>query len=260
MFFTNSNSIVLKGGSAAILESLSKANKLGGSGLNIIIEFEKILPGIVKEQNAAVNKLSEYIGNFTITVNVALNDFGSTYTKFLKDFIESSKTGYKKQIDFEPVLRQLQKLLNAVALVAETSLNDCKLSTSKVHEAASVLTLISTYFTSTVQGINSCVQTMLYEQKITISPKIVSCSVTLRDVVAKQIQSIDLITVPFTVSIKVQLQSFINITIFLNSAWKEQFGTFKGVPITVGEITKLSHLSSKIDGKLAEMLKGLPSK
>lgn len=237
IFLSNSDSAVLNSSSKAILVALSKCSKLNKSSLNIIIESHNVLPGLVKEHNETVKKLSKYIGNLTLSVVDAHNDFGFTFTKYMKEFVDSGKTGFKKQIDYEPVLRQLQKLMNTVALIAETSLNDCRVSTTQVYESVTVLTLIYGYFAISVQGINSCVQDVLYEQKITISPTIASCSVPLKLVVEEVIKSIDSVTLPLNESPPL-LINLVNNTIFLNDEWSENLGSFKGVPITVGDIVQ----------------------
>lgn len=256
IYFTSSNSTVLTSSSNAILDSLSKCNKLERSGLNIVKEFHKVVLGLVEELNELViTKLSYIIGELTGPVNDALNDLGFTFSNFMREFLQSGLTGFRKEVDYEPVLKQLQKLLNTVALIAETLLNECELANREVNEAVTVLTLICVYFTIAVQGINTCVQDVLYEQKCTISQNIESCSMSLEYVVMEVTQYVDSVTFPYTESIKALLTNLVNITLFLNGTWKQYLGVFEGAAVTVGKIKK--NLSKSVFRTITGDSKGL---
>lgn len=265
IYFTYSNSTVLQSSSTALLQSLSKCKRLEKTGFNIIKEFEIVLLGLVKDLNEIVEKLSEIIGDLTCTVNDALNELGYTFSYFMKEFLKLSTAGRRNKVSYEPVLKKLQKLMNTVALIAETLINECEEPTQEENEAVSVLELISIYFALAIQGINTCVQDVIYKEKCSVSQNIESCSVSLEYVVVEVTQSVALVTLPFTESLKAMLTNFVNITMFLNAAWKDIFGIFEGVPITVEDITK--HLSkaakgsSRTDKKLSRgptnILKGI---
>lgn len=256
IYFTSSNSTVLASSSNAILDSLSKCNKCERSGLNIIKEFHKVVLGLVEELNELViTKLSHIIGELTGPVTDALNDLGFTFSNFMREFLQSGLTGFRKKVDYEPVLKQLQKFMNTVALISETLLNECELANREVNEAVTVLTLICAYFTIAVQGINTCVQDVLYEQECTISQTIESCSMSLEYVVMEVTQYVDSVTFPYTESIKALLTNLVNITLFLNTTWKQYLGIFEGVAVTVGKIMK--NLSKSVFSTTSGDSKGL---
>lgn len=238
IYLSNSNSTLLTSSTTAILQSLSKLNKLKKSALDVIKEANEVVLKLVEEFNDITSKLSNTIGELADSFNDALNDLGCSLSTFLNEFLRSGITGYIKKVDYEPVLRQCQKLLNTVALIAETLLNECGFATHDVYEAVTVLSLICVYFVLVVQGMNSCFQNVLYEQKLTISQNIESCSMSMDYIVLEATQSLASVTYPFNQSIKGLLTKIVNITIFINTMFKNVLGLFEGVPISVGQITQ----------------------
>lgn len=262
---TKSNSTVIASSSTSLLESISKGRKLGVSGLIIIKEFDKVVLGLVEEFNGVVTKLSDIIGALTNAVNDDLIDLGYAFSKFMKEFIKSGVTGFKKKVDYEPVLKRLQQLMNTVALIAETLLNNCELATSEVNEAVTVLTLIVNYFAVAVQGINTCYQSVLYEQECIVPQNIELCSPSFEYMLVEITQAVDSVVFPFAESMTTLLTKLVNITLFLNTALKDIFGVFKGVAITVGQITKnlAKGVSTTVTGvtkELTNILKGVVPK
>lgn len=145
--------------------------------------------------------------------------------------------------------------MNTIAIIAETLLNEYKLATRDVYEAVTVLSLVLGYVMIMVEGINSSAQSVLHEQKCSIPERVAKCSVTL-DYLADEIaQSVDSIVSPFTESITALLTKLVNITMFLNSTFKDIFGVFEGVALTVGQITK--NLTKSVSGTVTGVTKGL---
>lgn len=236
--FANSNTTVLASSSHAILESISKCSKLGLSGFNIIKEFNKVASAIVKDFNDVVAKLSDIIGQLADSVNDALSNLGCAYSNFMSDFIKREKTGLRNEVDYEPVLKQFQKLINTVVLIAEILLNECELVTRAVDEAVTILTLIVQFLAIATQGINSCYQTVLYEMNCTVPQMTELCSVPMENVLLGVTRTVDSVTFPYTETSKAQLTNIVNITISFNGALKDIIGPFEGVTLNIGVITQ----------------------
>lgn len=261
IYFANSNSTVLTSSSTSILEALSKCNKLETSGYVIIAEFNKTASGVVKDFTVIVSQLFDIIGELTYPVNNALNDFDCKMKRFTTEFLNVAD-GLVKEVDYEPVIKESQVFVNTVAFIAETLLNECKSATDDVYEAVTVLSLILSYVVIVTQGINCCAQSVWYEQKCVIPENVEKCSVTLEYLVAEVAQSVAAVTFPFIDSITPLLTSLVNLTMFLNSIFKDIFGLFTGVAITSGQITK--NLLKNVSGTgvpkgLNNILKGINS-
>lgn len=224
--FTYCDSLVLNSSANAILESLSKCNKLGGSGLTMLIEFEEVMLGLPRELNKIVTKLSPIIGDdLTCTVANSFNDLSDTFSKFLKEFLKGRIARRKNKSDYEAVLKKLQKLMNITARMAEKVLNACE---QEIHEAeaVTVLIFIEVYYILVIQGVNSCVQEVSFNEECSISQTFEAISEPLDTVIVAIIQSIESVVPPFAKSIKTLLANFINITVFVNSSWQDIFAKY----------------------------------
>lgn len=238
IYFTNTNSTVLAPSAHALLETQRKSRKLETSGLVIIKGYNKVVLEMVKDFNEVVKKLSNIIGELTDPINDAINNVGCALSNFMTDFLKKGVAGCKKVVDYEPVFKQFQKLMNTVALIAEILLNECELATRQVNEAVTVLTFLVEYFALATQGINSCGQTELLEAKCSVPKKIELLSVSFEYVLLQLTQAVESVVFPFTESIKALLTNLVNITTFLNTSLKDILGPFEGVTINVGVITK----------------------
>lgn len=255
IYFANSNSTVLATSATAMLEAMSKCKKYEQSGLNIIKESDKVVLEIMNDFIEVVSKLSDIIGQLTCKVNDVLHDVGCALSTFMKEFIVSSLTGFVKKVDYEPVFKQYQKLMNTIALIAETLLNKCELVTPKVEEAVTVLGLVLNWCGISVQGINSCVLDTLYEEECDVSPRVESVSMSVEYALYQVTQSVASVVFPLTDSIKALLTNIVNITMAFNKTVKDILGVFKGVTITVGQITQ--NLSKTVSGTVTGVTKGL---
>ncbi len=262
IYFTNTNSTLLSSSSTEILASLSEGNNIGQSSLNIIIELDKALLVFVKEFYDIVKKLSDAIGHLTCSINDVILDLGYAVSSFLKEFLKCSDAQCREKTNFKPVFKQFQRLMNTVALIAETLLNGCEPYSSEVDEAMMVLTLICHYFLLTVQGINSSVQDVLYEEKSAVSENIESCSKALDFMIVQMAQAVSALVFPITKSIEELLTSLVNITMAFNTAVKDILGVFDGVGVTVGEIKRnlWNGLKHSATNDRTNILKGIDNK
>lgn len=255
IYFTNTNSTVLAPSSHALLETQRKSKKLETSGWVIIEGYNKVVLEMVKDFNEVVKKLSNIIGELTDPINDALNNVGCALSNFMTDFIKKGVDDCKKIVDYEPVFKQFQKLMNTVALIAEIVLNECELATREVSEAVTVLTFLVEYFVLATQGINSCGQTeLLKTMKCSVPKKIELLSESFEYVLLQLTQAVESVVFPFTESIKALLTNLVNITMFLNTSLKDILGPFEGVTINVGAITK--NLSKNSNSAVKETTKG----
>ncbi|KAJ6648141.1 hypothetical protein Bhyg_03366 [Pseudolycoriella hygida] len=239
MYLANTNSTVLASSSTSILETMSTCHKLGKSGLIIISEFEKVLFVVIKEFKEVVSKLSEFIGTLATSFNEALTRLFMVFSNFMERFLKCTTVKCKVKIDYAPVVKKYQNLMNVVALIAETLINKCDKSTREAYQAVTILSLTFQYFSLAVQGINSCVQDILFKENGVIAENIRSLSESMHYVLLDITQAIDKIVYPFDESIRELLTILVNVTMVFNTSVKRtSLGEFKGVLITVGEISQ----------------------
>ncbi|KAJ6643753.1 hypothetical protein Bhyg_08718 [Pseudolycoriella hygida] len=262
MYFSNSNSTVLTTSSIALLHSMSKCNKLRKSGLIIIREFNKVLPDMLCDFDRITTKLKHVIGRKMCSVfNRVVADLGETFLAFMRAFLKTTRQGSKhgKNVSYVKVFKKAQTLMNTVALVAKTLLNELHLATQEVYEGVTVLTLIFYFFAYAVQGINSCVQDYLYLKERPVSKIIKASSEALEYVIVEVSQAVAAIVFPFTASIKNFLTILVNVAKAFNKAVEDILGPFHGVSTTVKEIQiNFSHVIKTITSKGAsKVLKGI---
>lgn len=238
IYFANSNSTVLSVKSTAILVTLSKLNKINKSPTKILKESGKALPQLIEDYMKIVSSLSIFIGELTCPVNDALIDLGASIGHFIKEFFNNSVLGFRKKIDFQPVIKHTQILINTIALISETALDKCDLATSNVYEALTVLSLILIHLLISVQGVNICTQEILYSSFRDVPVVLHVCLLPMLNFVKEFTNAVSSIVLPLTNSIITLLTRLVDLTTSINSILEEQFGLFEGVAISVTQITK----------------------
>ncbi|KAG4075546.1 hypothetical protein HA402_003371 [Bradysia odoriphaga] len=240
IYFTDSNSTIVTTSSTGILNSLSKCINLNDNGLNIIVEFNKVFLSIIEDFVEVTVPLEIYIGDdLTCALTDAIRDLGRIFSNYMNEFLNSCRLfGCRKKIDYECVLKQLQKLMNTVALINETLLNQCEEATQEVRESVMVLDLLYCYLAIAVQGIYSCSLDALNARNIVVSKTVKSSTISFEYALVEVTQAICDITLPLGSNIAKLLTAFVNITMALNSTLKSIFGLVGGVGLTVGEIAK----------------------
>lgn len=253
--FGDSNSTVLSSSSTAILGALSKLNKLAFSPNTIIEEFDKVLSDLVETYKEVVSNLSNIIGELTCSINHAMSDLECSLKQYIQEFLQSDILGRKKEVDFEPVMKSVQRLTNTIASIAEITLNKCELATPDVQDALAVLSLILDHLSICVQGINVCSQAILYEQKCEVPVVLRVCFVSMDVFITGITDSVASITFPIADSITVLLRNLVKLTNSLNASLNNLFGFVEGVTLTVGQITK--NLAKNISGTVRGITNGL---
>ncbi|XP_037038764.1 uncharacterized protein LOC119076217 [Bradysia coprophila] len=239
IYFTGSNSTIVTTSVTSILNSLSTCRKLNESGLKIIIEFDKVLLPLIDNFNRVATSLSPQIGDLACSFTDDLSDLGREFSKFQKGFIRNCQLFQcKKKVDYECVLKKLQKLFNTVASINENVLNKCSCKASQAeHESVMILDLLYSFMAIAVTGINSCVLDELYAEECPVSKNFKSVSLTFEYTLVQVIQAVCAITYPFENTIQQLLTAFVNISQTLNEAVKAIFGLVQGVGLTVEKIT-----------------------
>ncbi|XP_037049966.1 uncharacterized protein LOC119084194 [Bradysia coprophila] len=241
IYFTNSNSTVVTSSATAIAKSLSTCKDLNQSSWKIIVEFEKVFPKIVEDFNGITRALSDHIGDDLVcTFTNDISDLGATFSKYMREFLESWKPlGCRRRVEFESVLKKLQKLMNTAALINETLLNKCDSEASQdTRESVMVLDLLCFYMAVVVQGINSCVLDVQYDRKCYVSPAFKSSSLSLDYAIIGIGEAVNAVVFPLKESLTALLTVFVDITMVLNTVLKSVLGLVEGVGITVGEVAK----------------------
>lgn len=141
IYFSNSNSTILSSSSKAILKSISWLNKLDQSTMQFVEETGKVFPGVVNDLHAVALSLPDHIGNLSDFFKDAVDDLSRAYSRYIKDILLSCRLfGCARKVDFAPTLKKCQKVMNIVALIAETLLKEPEANVEE-HEAVLVLTL-----------------------------------------------------------------------------------------------------------------------
>ncbi|XP_037040121.1 uncharacterized protein LOC119077075 [Bradysia coprophila] len=255
-FFSGTNS-TLPANSNAMLVTMGKCNKMNKSALNIIFEFEKVLPTVVIDFKNVADNLTPYLGDLTCSFKEALDELGCVFRQVMKDFLLSCKlTGCKLAVDYEPVFKKLQKLMNTVAFIAETALkNKCEIK-PEVQESVTILSAQFWYFNIVAQGIYSCVMDTLYENECVVVQTTTSVSMSFNYALVSFTQAISTVVQPISQTITGFLATFVNLTAALNTLVKDILGLFGGLTITAAEVTqnilkniKLTQLTSTLKGR-----------
>lgn len=142
--------------------------------------------------------MSDIIGELTSPVNNALNDLGYTFTNFRREFLKTAVIGFRKQIDHEPVLKKLQKLINTVALIAETLLNGSESDTKEVEEEAVTLLCLICALDCCSRNKLLCSRHSLQRETYHSSLTTESSSTSLDYWIVEIIQSVGSVIFPFT--------------------------------------------------------------
>lgn len=87
-----------------------------------------------------MSNLSTTIGEeLTCCANYTMSDLDSSLRQYIDKFRQEDENGFRKEVDFEPVMKGVQKLTNTTSLIVDTTLNKCELATLDVVDALTVL-------------------------------------------------------------------------------------------------------------------------
>lgn len=239
---TTSNSTILSSSSTAILEAMSNLSKMGGSPGKLLNEAMKTLPKLSDDLRKIISSLSDKIGEQTThLMNDAITDLELSIRHFALIFRKSGVEHFGNDLgmnsDYEPVTKRVQVLMNMIALIAETTLNDCKIATSVLFESLTVLTLISNYYLIGAHSINVVAQGVLHSTSQPIPDKLHVSLVALAPCLQQMADVINKIDKAFQENLVQVLTDLVSFTISFNSKLDDLFGCFEGVNTTVGAIT-----------------------
>lgn len=239
---TTSNSTILSSRATATLEAMSMLSKMGGSPGNLLNESMNTLPQLSDDLMKIISSLSENIGQLTThLMNDAITDLQHSIMHFgmlfRKSGVEHFGNGLGTKADYEPVTICAQVLMNTIALIAETTLDDCKIATPDIFESLIVLTLISNWYLIGVHSVNVCAQGILHSTSQLIPDKLYVSLVTIGPFLQPMAHAIDGIGNALVEELADVLTSLVSITISFNSKLFDLFGQFEGVASSVGQIT-----------------------
>lgn len=236
------NSTILSSSSTAILDGMSKLSNMGGSYGNLLKISASILPQLSDELKAVISNLSDNIGrSTTVLMNNAITDLVESILHFAfifqKSGVEHFANGLAKNVDFQPIIKYSQVLLNVIALVAETTINDCSIATPKVLESLAVITLISNWYFIGAHSINVVVQAILHTASQNIPDTLHVSLLTIDSVLRPMADMIDVIDKALERDIVQALTRLVSCTISFNMKLDVILGPFDGVATSVGYIT-----------------------
>lgn len=238
---TEVNSKILSLSTTAILDAMSKLSKLGGTYGNLFKEATKALPQLSDDLKKIISNLSQNVGELiTNLVNDAITDVERSILHFAFLFekcgVEHFGNDLAQSLNYEPITKYTQVLMNLIALVVETSIYDCNLATPKILESLAVITLISNYYFIGAQSFNVVSNALLHEQDQSIPDKLYVSLTTMKPLLQDMADVID--AIDKSTNLEQVFKRFVNFTVAFNTKLSNSFGCFDGVPMTnVGQIT-----------------------
>lgn len=245
--FASANSTIVASSSSEILRAVSKVKMINKSSFNIVFELNKVLPSVTKAFIEIAAKLSEHIGELVNSFANATNNFVSVMLEFTKALLNSCHLhGCRRVVDYIPVLKSSQKLMNTLALIGETLLNECECeATEEVYEAVFVLDLLYGYLALTVPGIHSCVTDLAYVRNISLSRSVKTSVLAFQYALIQGVLGFYAVDYPFNKSIKDFLTLFADITTTMNTALADTLEVSDGIGITIKDIAKILKINNK---------------
>lgn len=238
MYYANTNTTVLRESATSVMESMARCNKLGKNSMVMLIEYEKVFVLVADDLKTVALSLSDHIGDLAESFSDAVQELSRVFAKYMRDLLISCKlTACKRKVSYEPTLRNMQKLMNLMALISETLLKESD-PTIEVQESVLVLALISWYFQIVVQGKLSTSMDILLRHKREVPESLKSLSLSFDFVLVSIGQAVADVLAPIVKSLKILLDVLVNVIMALNTAIKDIFGVFDGVVITVGDIAR----------------------
>lgn len=188
----------MKSGCTAYLRAMSKAKDVGQTSAIIMYEFGKVFSVQVEMYKAVISSLTPVIKGHVTPINSALTKLGDTLTDFLKSYTKCKTACCRTQHDYTTVIKQHQLFLNKVTSHLETIRKRCK--TKEHAEAVALLSFAIYYMTLSVQGMNSCLQDIQYEDNGYIPQPLAFGTQSLQYVLNELSRSVFAIQFPFTTS------------------------------------------------------------
>lgn len=240
---TASNSTILSSSSTAILDAMSSQSELGGSFGHLLNECIKSLPQLSDDLRKIISNLSYNIGPLTTCLmNDAITDLEHSIRHFAamlqNSGVEHFGNSLGMNLDYEPVTLCAQVLMNMIALIAETTLYNCKIATHNIFESLTVLTLISNWYLIGAHSVNVVSQGILRTASQPIPEKLNVSLVAVAPLLQPMADVIDAIDEASEENLVHVLKRLVDFTVSMNSKLDPVFGLFEGVATSVGQITE----------------------
>lgn len=163
--FSNSKSVILSTGATVILEAFSHVKMYDHRAQGIINEFYRVLPILMKAYRGAAKDLTPILGSEL--VNAVNNDLGNlqcAFELYVEEFNAGDGKGRKIKVNYEPVLKRVQKLEDTITLNGDVRLSKQQLADPNVQDALVILSLILDHLIICTHGLNSSSEAVLLEQ------------------------------------------------------------------------------------------------
>ncbi|KAJ6635329.1 hypothetical protein Bhyg_13914, partial [Pseudolycoriella hygida] len=237
--FSNSNSTVLAPTATAILNVVSKYNKLDKSGFQAIKEFSKVMEIVVDGLIELVRGLAVHVGDLAVAVADIVGSLGRVFVTFTKAFTNAETPEDRERVNFEPIFKVFQKFINVIAMIVESMFKDRKSPPPiEIEDAVTALGLISSFFLHSVHGIHLCVLDVYEKDRIFAATGTNIVMDVMDYVLVANTNSLRKAAPSSKKRGKGFLSNISNLTMFLNSSLKNVFGIFESGLDTVRNIQK----------------------
>lgn len=239
---TRSDSPILSSKSALIEDTFSLMSKVGTTPSVILHEFSKVLKPVAAGYKNIISSLSFHIGEeLTVTVIGAVTDLECSLNDIMKEYRSRTRVIFgkvKKEIDYEPVLKNVQTLTSIVAQIGETVVSSASNVDDDILHSLYVIVLILEHMLIVSQGTIISIVDVLKSSSVEISKTLRTCLQTIDSLIAGVANAVSAVTNSLAESITVLLTTLVDLTISLNNTLEGVIGLVEGVTLAVGQITQ----------------------
>jgi hypothetical protein len=236
---SNSKSKILSSGATGILESYTQIHLDDLTAKGIIAEFTRVLPFLMSSYRKVVTGLTCVLGwRLPNAVNRAISELECEFTAYVKKFAEGDGNGRKIEVDYEPVMKRVQKLTDTIALKGNVKLTECQLKDPKVQQALVVLSWVLDYTMVLVHGLSSSSEEVIKEQECEPTPVLHVIVVSVRVFITETVESLVVNTVPNALNVLAHLET-------IGNSSNKLFDALSAVLKSVGQIAQ--QVTSTVD-------------
>ncbi|KAJ6646412.1 hypothetical protein Bhyg_01623, partial [Pseudolycoriella hygida] len=230
---TQSRSNILSSNSIAILETISIMSNVGNSPKGILDGFQSVLHIVAADYRSIISSLEVYIDIDTSVVTNAITDLEASIYQIIVDYQNADPlTVCDDKIDYEPVLKSIQNLTNAVASIAKSSRQVCK-NDADARDALYILAIIFDHLVIIGHATNVSIAAELNKLCGTISKPWSQCLNVIDRLVSGITEALSALVRTVLEAVELVLEAIVDLAKSLNAVLKSVFGIVQNVTKTL---------------------------
>lgn len=236
---TYDNSTILPNTSVMLLNHLTMFQNLKGTPDNLMKVFAGALPFASFKLRSIVATQRNNIGELTNDITGHIKCIEHSLTQFLKYYLLSGgNLANDGSSDFASAIKCLQKLVNTVASIGDTILNNYSLSTNEASESMIILSIVANHCACLVQGIAAIIATINYSKMNEVPHDIVTYLNSLDELVKNFTDSFQSFNNVNTSAVQGLLRNVVRLNSSLNDTLKSVLGIVTGAVVAVDKISE----------------------